>query len=128
MDEFLVYIKPIGRNIDETFGYEFLFSELPDIVWGPDWEIDNPSSCGDITPDKTTYNKTYKVNSPFQLKTLQETSCYSMEYATFGIIALGWIDLDNLEEYPENGRMVFHFKDTKEKVVELLSLYDIQLE
>ena len=51
-----------------------------------------------------------------------------MEYATFGIIALGWIDLDNLEEYPENGRMVFHFKDTKEKVVELLSLYDIKLE
>lgn len=128
MEEFLVYIKPIGKNTDETFGYEFLFSELPDIVWGPDWEIDNPSSCGDITPDKTTYNKTYKVNSPFQLKTLEETSCYSMEYATFGIIALGWIDLDNLEEYPENGRMVFHFKDTKEKVVELLSLYDIHLE
>ena len=28
-----------------------------------------------------------------------------MEYATYGILALAWIDIENLSEYPENGKI-----------------------
>ena len=45
-----------------------------------------------------------------------------------GIIALAWIDIEGLEEYPENGRMVFHYGDTYDKVVELLGSYDYHFE
>ena len=38
-----------------------------------------------------------------------------MEYAIARIIALGWVDIENLEEYPEK-RLVFHFGDTFEDV------------
>lgn len=124
MEEKLVYIKEISKNIDGIYEYDFYFSEIPDIVWGQDWNVYNPSSCEDLTPEETTYNSIYRVKTTLPLKTIQKTTCYSMEYATYNIIALAWIDIENLDEYPENGRMVFHFGDEKEKVEELLSLYD----
>ena len=36
---YLVYIKPFTKNNDGTFEYDFLFSEIPDVVWGFDWEV-----------------------------------------------------------------------------------------
>ena len=43
-----------------------------------------------------------------------------MEYATYGILALAWIDIENLEEYPENGSMTLKFGFSKDKVESLL--------
>ena len=54
--------------------------------------------------------------------------CYSMEYATYGILALAWIDIENLAEYPKYGRMTLHFKDRKEDVIEKLAQYGWNLE
>ena len=48
-----------------------------------------------------------------------------MEYAINKIIALAWINIENLEEYPQEGRMVFHFGDDFNKVKKLLSNYNI---
>ena len=96
---YLVYIKPFTKNNDGTFEYDFLFSEIPDVVWGFDWEVLNPASCTDLTPDPTTFSKSVRVRIPLPLKTIEETTCYSMEYAIAKIIALGWVDIENLEEY-----------------------------
>ena len=112
---YLVYIKPFTKNNDGTFEYDFLFSEIPDVVWGFDWEVLNPASCTDLTPDPTTFSKSVRVRIPLPLKTIEETTCYSMEYAIAKIIALGWVDIENLEEYPEK-RLVFHFGETFEEV------------
>lgn len=120
----LVYIKSICHNVDGSYEYDFFFSETPEFVWGPFWDDNTPSANGDITPDKTTYNEIIRVVTTLPLKTLEETSCYSMEYATYGILALSWIDIEQLEEYPENGRLVFYFGDTKEHVSEMLKTYD----
>lgn len=126
MNKYLVYVKPLYKE-EELFVYSLLFSETPDIVWGPDWDISSPISNPDNTPDSSTYTDVYIIKSPFELKTLQETTCYSMEYAIYGILALSWINLENLDEYPENGRMVLHFNDSYEKVSNLLSLYKIEM-
>jgi len=119
-DLFLVYVKPFTSNADGTFEYDLFFSETPDVVWGYDWEINNPGSCEDLTPDKSTYSVVKRIKSPLPFKTIEETSCYSMEYAIGNIIALSWVDLSNLEEYPENGRCVLHFGDSLEKTEETL--------
>jgi len=118
----LVYINEKGMDMDR-YVYEFIFSETPEIVYGPDWDYPNPSICTDLSPDPTTYDTVKNVITTYKLKTVQETTCYSMEYAMNGIIALAWIDIEGLEEYPENGRMVFHYGDDIEKVAELLNLY-----
>lgn len=124
MEKVLVYVKPICRNTNKTYEYDFFFSETPEFVWGPDWDVDSPASNGDNTPDSTTYSDIYRVRTDLPLKTIEETSCYSMEYATYGITALSWIDIENLEEYPENGRLVMKFGETIDEIQEKLAKYN----
>ena len=126
-DEVLIFVKPICKNTDQTYEYDLFFSNTPDIVWGVDWEVNTPGliSTDEITPDSTTYNKVVRIKIPFPLRTVQETYCYSMEYAIARIIALSWIDIENMEEYPEKGRMVLYFGDTFEHVQGVLSEFGI---
>ena len=128
-DQVLVFVKPICKNTDQTYEYDLFFSNTPDIVWGVDWEVNTPGlvSSDEITPDSTTYNKVIRIKTTFPLKTIQETYCYSMEYAIARIIALSWIDIENMEEYPEKGRMVLYFGDTFEHVKGILSEFGIYL-
>ena len=116
MDEVLVYVRPLFKNTDGTYEYELFFSDTPDFVWGPAWDVDNPSINGDVTPEESTYSSIYRVKTTLPLKTIEETSCYSIEYATYRILALAWIDIENLDEYPEHGRMSLHFKDSIDEV------------
>ena len=121
--EVLVYVKPIGKNINGTYEYDFFFSSTPEYVWGPEWDVNVPLANGDMTPDSTTYSKTRRVKTTLPLKTIEETSCYSIEYATYGIFALCWIDIENLDEYPENGRLTMYFGEDEEEIVKKLSIY-----
>ena len=129
-DEVLIFVKPICKNTDQTYEYDLFFSDTPDIVWGVDWEVNTPGlvTSDEITPDSTTYNKVVRIKVPFPLKTIEETYCYSMEYAIARILALSWIDIENMEEYPEKGRMVLYFGDTFEHVEGVLSEFGIFIE
>lgn len=124
MEEVLVYVKPICKNTNNTFEYDLFFSETPDYVWGPNWDIDTPNINGDMTPEESTCSSVVRIRTKLPLKTFEETSCYSFEYVTYGIFALAWIDIENLDAYPEIGRMVFHFKDKKADVLSNVTLVD----
>ena len=122
----LVYVRPVTNGSDKmNYEYDFLFSETPEVVWGPDWADNAPNLCGDISPEPSTYNLVKRVKCPIELKVIQENSCYSMEYAINGSVALAWLNLEGLEEYPENGRMVFHFGDSYLDVEAQLELHEI---
>ena len=127
IEKVLIYVRKAGVRADGKYEYDFLFSDTPEYVWGVDWDNNNPSSCGDISPDETTYTEIYTVVADLPLKTAQETMCYSMEYATYGILALAWIDIENLETYPEHGRMTLKFGMSKSEVVEKLSPFGYEL-
>lgn len=124
MEKVLVYVKPICRNTDNTYEYDFFFSETPEFVWGPDWDVNSPASNGDITPDSTTYSEIEHVITNLPLTTLEETTCYSMEYATYQIMALAWINIENLDVYPENGRLTMYFGETKNEIIDKLQKYN----
>lgn len=124
----LVYVKYINTDIEENYVYELLFSENPEMVWGVYWDELNPSSCGDLTPDKSTFSKVKRIKSPYKLTTIQECSCLTMEHAIENIIALSWIDINVLEEYPSNGRMTLHFGDNIKTVEDILTPFEIELE
>lgn len=126
--EVLVYVKFLYQGTDGKYRYQLFFSITPDDVWGLDWDVTNPSTNPDLSPDDTTYDKIYTVKSSYKWKTLQDTSCFSMEYAIYRMLALSWIDLENLDEYPENGRCVLHFGDTEEEVKNILEPFGITLE
>lgn len=121
----LVYVRPVTNGQDKkNYEYEFLFSETPDVVWGVDWSDNAPLLCGDISPEPTTYSVIKRVKSPIALKVIQENTCYSMEYAINGSVALAWLNLDGLEEYPAH-RLVFHFGDSMDDVENELIKLDI---
>jgi hypothetical protein len=106
----LVYVKPITDGKD-YYEYNFLFSDTPDVVWGIDWNDNAPNLCGDISPEPSTYNVVKSVKSILPFNVIQNNSCYSMEYAINRSVALSYINLEGLEEYPET-RLVFHFGDS----------------
>ena len=122
---YLVYVKPTNTRTNE---YSLFFSETPDVVWGLDWDSQIPNIQDDLTPEKSTYERIIHIKSSYPFKTIEEMSCFSMEYAIYGVVALSWIDIENLEEYPEKGRCVLHFGDSIEKVKELLSTYNYDFE
>ena len=123
----LVYVKHVPMLHEEKFVYDLFFSQTPDVVWGVFWDELNPSICGDLTPEKTTYDCIKRIYSPYKLTTIQEISCLSMEHAINGIVALSWVDINVLDEYPES-RMVFHFGDTINDIERKLLIYEINLE
>lgn len=126
MCEKLVYVEKFCEASENEHYYMFYYSDVPDIVWGVDWNIYSPVNCEDTRPEETTISSREIVKLTLSLKTAEELSAYSMEYCTFNMLALAWIDIENLEEYPENGRCVLHFGDDKEKVKELISPYFIE--
>jgi hypothetical protein len=124
----LVFVRPVGKNNDDLYEYDLLFSEYPEEVWSLYWDDPNPSSCGDLTPDATTYDVVKRIGVSYELTTIQNTSCYSMEHAMQRIVALSWINIENLEEYPQEGRMVLHYGDDFELVQKKLTVFNIELE
>ena len=123
----LVYVRPVTNGTDNmNYEYDFLFSETPEVVWGMDWDDDVPNLCGDLTPESSTYSIIKRVKCPIELKVIQENTCYSMEYAINRSIALAWLNIDGLEEYPQNGRMVFKFGDSYLDVEANLELHNLE--
>ena len=125
---FLVYVKPVNVNIEGKYVYDLLFSTHPEDVWGVYWDEENPSSCGDLTPEKSTYDLVKRIESNYKLTTIQEMGCLTMEHAIMGIIALSWIDINILEEFPSEGRMTMHFGDDIDTVYKILLPFEIEME
>lgn len=115
MDEdllFLCFINKMGQDIDKKIAYEFLFSTAEQLndVWGQNWNVKPAGICGDIPPEDSTYDKVKLLKTDVVLDLAQDNMCYSMQDCIDGGIALG---IENLSapdaEYPENGRIIFHF-------------------
>ena len=123
----LVFVRPVGKNNEDIYEYDLLFSEYPDEVWSLFWDDPNPSSCGDLTPDSTMYSVVKRISTKYELVTIQNTNCYSMEHAMQGIVALSFINIENLDEYPSEGRMVLHYGDSIELVRNKLSIFEIEI-
>ena len=110
---YLIYVKPLGKNTNEEYEYEFFFSETPDTVWGENWNVACPSACGDLTPDESTYSviKRLKFSIPFFC--VQQNSCFSMQDCIDGIVSLCWLeDLSIILKFGEP------YKDVKNKLAE----------
>lgn len=116
----LVYVKHYSDNVGGTYLYDLYFSDTPDVVWGEDWDDPTPLLCEDLTPDPLTCSKVERIETKYKLKTIEDTTCFSMLYAINGSVALSWIDIELLEEYPEEGRCTLHFNDSYNFTMETL--------
>ena len=122
----LAFVSPVMENDKTgTYVYKLYFSENPDVVWGGAWDYDNPSISDDedIYPQEDTYSYTETVESGYRWGLAMKNACYPLLYCIYGILALSWIDIDGLEEYPENGRGILKFGMDYEKVQEIIKEY-----
>lgn len=131
MNPKLVFVAPV--IVDKktgTYFYDFYYSENPDVVWGNYWNYDNPAIVDneDIFPQDSTYSFVERVKSDYKLGVAMKNACYPLLYCIYGILALAWIDIEDLEEYPENGRGVVKFGMEYDEVQEIVKQYQKESE
>lgn len=128
MDElYLIYINVIGRDWKGVNLYEFIFSDTIEDIDGEDWDA-IPASGRPNSPHEEYVKRVGRLTTEeFELHVIQNSDSFSVWDAIDGVVALGWENMDNYDEYPEK-RMAFHFGDTIKNVEDMLYEHDLILE
>lgn len=123
----VIYVLYVGKNSDNDNIYHLLITIDSDRVWAEGWE--NKPSCliHDLKPEDDMYEYVAELKTGIKLDTAQDNSCFSMQDCRDKIIALAYENLDDAEEYPEDGRIVIHFGDLVENVEKMLAKRDIAI-
>jgi len=126
-DLFLVFINVIGKDWKGINLYEFIFSDTKEDIDGDDWDA-IPAAGRPLPPNEEHVVKVGRLTTDdFTLHVIQESDSFSVWDAVDGVVALGWENMDDYEEYPEK-RLAFHFGDDIKTVEEKLYEHDLILE
>lgn len=121
----VIYINYLGKDYDDKNIYQFLLAEDESEVWGEDWNEKPASNCRFLTPSEDMYEYVKELKTDIILDLAQDNSCVSMQDVRDHVMCLACENLDNAEEYPENGRIVIHFGDYLNDVEEMLGKRDL---
>jgi hypothetical protein len=122
----LVFVNELGPNFKGDNLYEFIFS-TEEKIDGEGW--DSSPAGGNPQPPHIDFISKVGVlkNDKIKLNVIQNSDFFSIYDAVDNVIALAWEDIEN-EYYDESQtRLVFHFGDTEEKVIDKLYERDIVL-
>lgn len=122
---FLIYINEIGKNWKGEFIYEFLFSDSIEGVDGDDWDT-YPASGRPEPPHAQFIHVVGKLKSDYKFDLVQNSDTFCVWDAVDGIIALGWENVDDYDEYPDS-RMFFKFGQTLQNIEDIIYEQDIIL-
>jgi hypothetical protein len=123
---YLIYINSVGKDWQGNYLYEFLYSNTIKNVDGEDWDA-VPASNRPEPPSEEFVKKVGKLTTNVKLSLVQESDTFSVWDAVDGIIALGWENIDEYDEYPEV-RLWFKFGEEIKTVNDKLYEKDIVLE
>ena len=122
---YLCFIRLIGEENDGYYRYEFIFTDNPDEVWGEDWEHKPIGLINNPTPSDDYITEIHIVKTKIKLDLIQNNMCFSMQDCLDGIVALAWQNIDELDAYPEDGRIYFMFGESLEDVERKLALKNV---
>ncbi len=121
----LGFIRLIGEESDGYYRYEFIFTNNINEFWGENFEYKPCCLCNGLTPDDKYIDEIHIVKMKIKLDLIQDNCCFSFSDATDGIIAIAWENMDNYDEYPEEGRIFFMFGETLREVEDKLAVKNI---
>ena len=124
-EAYLCFIRLIGEENDGYYRYEFIFTDNPDEVWGEDWEHKPIGLINNPTPSDDYITEIHIVKTKIKLDLIQNNMCFSMQDCLDGIVALAWQNIDELDAYPEDGRIYFMFGESLEDVERKLALKNV---
>jgi len=123
---YLIYINNVGKDWKGNNLYEFLYSNEIEGIEGDEWDS-MPASGRPEPPHEEFVKKVGKLTSDFKLSLVQESDTFCIWDAVDGIIALGWENIDDYDEYPET-RLWFKFGEELSSVNDKLYEKDIVLD
>ena len=121
----LGFIKLIGEESDGYYRYEFIFTGNIDEFWGENFEYKPAGLVNGLLPDDKYISEIHVVKMKIKLDLIQNSCCFGFQDCTDGIIALAWENVDDYEEYPEDGRIFFRFGETLEEVENKLAMKNV---
>lgn len=123
----VIYVLYVGKNSDNEHIYHLLISNDREKTWADGWE--NMPACvmRDLTPEDDMYEYIAELKTDLKLDLAQNNCCFSMQDCRDNVVALASENLEDAEEYPEEGRIVIHFGDTVDDVEKMLARRDITI-
>jgi hypothetical protein len=123
---FLIYINEVGKTWEGQYRYEFLFSDKTSDVDGVDWDV-YPAAGNPEPPRADLVKKIGILVSDIKLNLIQNSDTFAVWDAIDNVIALGWEDISEYDEYPDI-RMCFRFAEPISSVTNKLYEKDIILD
>jgi hypothetical protein len=111
---YLIYIDKLGKDYDDNFLYDFIFSETIVDIDGDEWDT-YPASGRPYPPHKQFIHLVGRLEADIILDLVQDSDTFAVWDAIDGVLPLGWENINDYETYPEV-RLVFKFGETKENI------------
>lgn len=121
----VIYVSYIGKNTENDNIYHLLISDDKENTWAEGWENKPACVMRDLTPEDDMYEYIAELKTELKLDLAQDNCCFSMQDCRDGVIALASENLEEAEEYPEEGRIVIHFGDYIDDVEKMLAKRDM---
>jgi hypothetical protein len=122
---YLCFINLVGKEEDGKYRYEFIFTDNPDECWSEGWNEKPAALINDLNVDEQYKTETHVIKTTIKLDLLQNNGCFSYSDATDGIVAIGWENIDEYDEYPQDGRIFFMFGESFDDVERKLAMKNI---
>lgn len=121
MDEFLAFVKHIGNTLEGQNIYEFMFTTVPDVVWGDNFNIIPAGIIPNLTPEPNCLSRKGRVITDIDFHLACKSTCFSMMDSIDGIISLCFTEAGIDNEFH------FNFGEKYEDVVKKLELHNLSL-
>ena len=122
---YLCFIRLIGEENDGYYRYEFIFTDNIDEVFGEGFEYKPACLVNNLIVDDKYITEIHIIKMKINLDLIQNNCCFSINDCYDGIIALAWENMDEYEEYPEEGRIFFKFGETLDEVERKLAIKNV---
>ena len=124
-DVYLCFVRLIGEENDGYYRYEFIFTDNPDEVFGDDWEYKPAGLVNDLMPSDEYITEIHIVKTKIKFDLIQDNCCFGMQDCLDGIVAIAYEDIDEYDDYPNDGRLVFMFGEDYDEVERKLAIKNI---
>lgn len=122
MSTSLCYITRYGVDTNGLTKYQFYYTDDTDGFWGEGFDVVPAGICNEMLPLKGTYCEIKEYSLNVKLELAQDNTVYSFQDVMDGILAIAYESLEGYDEYPENGRLVLHFGESKGEVEKKLGI------
>ena len=125
----VVFAINVGKSHEGENIYQFFFSKDTEETFAEGWSM--KPACNEhiehLMIAKEMYEGILEFKTDVKLDLAQESCCFSMQDCRDNVVALASENLEDADEYPEDGRIVIHFGDIIEDVEKMLARRDIAL-